>query len=130
MRLLFALLIPLALTACKYDETVSGYTDTGATWVLVELDGKPFIGRATITFPAKGRVAGEAACNRYSGKQTAPLPWFKIEDMQATLMACNDSTGERAFLSALEEMSLAETHGGTLILSNDNGREMVFKSNP
>ena len=130
MRLLFALLIPWALTACKLDETVSGYTDTGATWVLVELDGKPFIGRATITFPEKGRVAGEAACNGYSGNQTAPLPWFKIEDMQVTIMACNDPTGARAFLTALEEMSLAETLGSTLLLSNDDGREMVFKSTP
>lgn len=130
MRILFAFLIPLALTACKYDESISGYTDTDATWTLVELDGKPFTAHATIEFPSKGEVAGQAPCNTYSGTQTVPLPWFKLGPIISTEMACADLATEQQFFAALSEMTLAETLGNTMILTSDDGREMVFTSAP
>ena len=130
MRLLIALLIPLALGACKYDETISGYTDTKSTWRLVELDGNPFPARATIAFPSKGKVTGQAPCNSYGATQTAPLPWFKLEQIISTKMACPDLAAEQRFFSALGEMTLAETLGDTMILTSDEGREMVFKTAP
>ena len=130
MRLFPTLLIALAMTGCKSDETISGYTDTNAVWTLTELGGKPFTARATISFPAKGRVSGKAPCNSYSGTQTAPLPWFKMGPIMSTKMACPDLAAEYEFLSNLEVMTLAETAGNTLILSNDTGLEMVFKTTP
>jgi heat shock protein HslJ len=130
MRFLVALLIPLALTACKYDESISGYTDAGATWTLVELDGKPFTTRATIAFPAKGKVTGQAPCNTYASTQTVPLPWFKLGPIMSTKMACADLAAEQQFFDALAAMTLAETLGNTMILTSDDGREMVFTTAP
>ena len=128
MRLSSALMLVFVLTACKYDETISGYSDPGVTWVLTELDGKAFSPRATITFPSKGKVMGHSPCNSYSSNQTVPLPWFKLGPIMATKMACPDLAAETRFFTALEAMSLAETLGDTLILSNEDGREMVFKA--
>jgi len=130
MRLFLFLLFPLALTACKFDETISGYTDGDATWTLVELDGKPFLARASIAFPSKGEVKGQAPCNTYASTQTVPLPWFKLGPIMSTEMACSDLPAEQQFFDALAAMSLAETLNDTMILSNDAGREMVFKSAP
>ncbi len=129
MRFLIALLM-FTLTGCKYDETISGYVDQRAEWALVELDGKPFPARATIVFPAKGKITGQAPCNRYSTTQSAPRPWFETGPIIATKMACADLAAEQTFFQALGEMSLVDTLGDTLILSNDAGREMVFKSAP
>lgn len=128
MRYLIAFLIPLALPACKSDETISGYTDPNTTWVLVELDGKPFNARATITFPSKGKVTGQAPCNTFGSTQSVPLPWFKLGPIMSTKMACPDLAAEQVFFEALGTMTLAETLGNTLILSTEHGREMVFTS--
>ena len=127
MRLIFIL---LALAACKTDETISGYTDADATWTLVEMDAKPFPARATIAFPTKGNVTGQAPCNSYISTQTAPLPWFKLGPIIATKMACADLNLETRFFEALTAMTLAEVAGNTIILTNDMGREMVFKTTP
>ena len=129
MRILIALLM-FTLTGCKYDETISGYVDQRTEWVLVELDGKPFPARATITFPSKGRIAGQAPCNRYSATQSAPRPWFEAGPVMSTEMACGDLAAEQRFFKALGGMTLVDTLGDTLILSDDTGREMVFKAAP
>lgn len=129
MRILIALLM-FTLTGCKYDETISGYVDQRAEWVLVELDGKPFSARATITFPSKGRIAGQAPCNRYSTTQSAPRPWFEAGPVMSTKMACPDLAAEHRFFKALGEMTLVDVFGNVLVLSNETGREMVFKTAP
>lgn len=126
------LLIPAAallLSACK-DETISGYADAGATWSLVELDSAAFPASTTLSFPEKGRIAGQAPCNSYSGTQSAPYPWFETGPILSTKRACPDLNAETAFFAALSEMSIAEVSGSTLILSNEAGREMVFTSLP
>lgn len=128
MRFLLVLLVFLTLSACKVDETISGYTDAGTEWTLVELDGKPFKAHATIAFPSKGKVTGRGPCNTYGSSQTLPLPWFKLGPIMSTKMACAELKSEQVFFDALGAMSLAETLGNTMIFSNDDGREMVFKS--
>ncbi len=127
MRLIFIL---LALAACKADETISGYTDSDATWALVEMDGKPFPARATIAFPSEGNVTGQAPGHTYTSTQTVPLPWFELGPIIATKMACADLNLETRFFEALTAMTLAEVAGNTIILTNDMGREMVFKTTP
>ncbi|WP_237096223.1 META domain-containing protein [Nereida sp. MMG025] len=114
--------------ACQNDETLSAYGAAGKTWVLTELDGAAFPARATLEFPQAGELAGQAPCNRFFGAQTVPYPWFKAENIAATKMACPDLPAEGQFLTALSEMTLSEVLGDTMILSNDAGREMVFKA--
>jgi len=124
----FILMIPLLLfDACQEDESISGYVSSESTWVLSELDGAPFSASATISFPEPGRVEGQAPCNRYFGNQQAPYPWIALSEIGATKMACSDLPAEAEFLKALEEMTLVEVSGETLIMSNDAGREMVFR---
>ena len=122
------LLALLALANCRGDETVAGYGGGDVTWRLVELDGKVFKARAALHLGAKGEISGEAPCNRYFGTQTAPYPWFAAEKIGTTRRACPDLDAETAFLAALSDMTLSEVLADTLILSNDAGREMVFKA--
>ena len=120
------LLLPLVVFGCG-DETISGYADPKAIYRLVEIDGAPFTPRATIAFPEEGEARGEAPCNRWSATQSVPYPWFEIGPVATTRRACPDLDAEVQFLSALEQMALAEVLGKVLILSNDAGREMVFE---
>ncbi|MHA6263172.1 META domain-containing protein [Arenibacterium sp. CAU 1754] len=122
----FAILSLICLPACRSDETLTGYGASGVVWTLAEMDGRRFAARATLRFPEPGQIAGNAPCNAYSGKQTAPYPWFQAENIAATHRACPDLAAENAFFSALSAMTLAEVGNGTLILSTETGREMVF----
>lgn len=127
MTRILSLLIGLtSLSACAADESISKFVDTSAEYALVEMDGMPFVAKATIAFPEEGRVVGQAPCNRYFAQQTVPYPWFGLEGIGATRMACPDLAIETAFFNALEGMTLAEVSGDTLILSNSLGRQMVF----
>lgn len=119
----------LSVAACK-DETLSGYAPKNTSWVWQELDGTPAPARATLRLPRQGQVTGRAPCNNYSARQTAPYPWFKVEAVTATKVACPDLKSETMFFDALAQMSLAEVSGDTLLLSNDDGREMLFVAAP
>lgn len=127
MRLALVLVAMSLLGYCQ-DETVSGHGADSATWALRSIDGTAFSARATLTFPEEGTLAGEAPCNRYSGQQTVPYPWFSADRITSTRIACPDLDAETRYLRALSEMTLAEIAGDTLILSNDAGREMVFRA--
>ncbi len=128
--------LPLLITAlaglasCQADETISGYADPDSDWVLQELDGKPYLARATIRFPEQGRTEGQAPCNSYFARQTAPYPWIEITGLGSTKMACPDLDAETAFFSALQKVSLAEVAGDTLILSDETGFMMLFRTEP
>ena len=118
------LLTTLFLTACIGDETVAGYGGADRIWVVTELDGRPFTARATLQFSE----AGETPCNRYSGVMTTPYPWFGVTQVVSTRMACPNQDAEAKFLEALTAMTLSEVLGDVMILSNDAGREMLFKA--
>lgn len=114
------------LSAYAADESISGFADPEAEYHLIELDGAAFSATATIAFPHTGEVVGQAPCNRYFATQTLPYPWFNLDGIGATRMACPDLPLEVTFLSALADMTLAEILGDTLILTNGEGRKMVF----
>jgi heat shock protein HslJ len=127
MLKIMRILTPLAfLNACAGDESIAGYVDPSAEYHLVEIDGEAISLWTTIAFPAAGEVVGQAPCNRYFATQTAPYPWFSVDGIGATRMACPDMAAETAFFTALQDMTLSEASGDTLILSNSDGRQMVF----
>lgn len=128
LRTLLTLMAVFTLAAYAPDESISKFVDPVAEYHLIELDGAPFTGRATIQFSEEGRVNGQAPCNRYFATQSVPYPWFALEGIGATRMACPDLDLESAFFEALEGMTLAEVAGDTLILSNSAGRQMVFEA--
>lgn len=124
--LLFSAL--LGLSHCARDETVSAYGGAGVVWTLAEIDGMPAAAPATLSFPEPGRIAGQAPCNGYSGRMEAPYPWFEITGLAVTRRACAALAEETRFLDALAAMTLVEVSGDVLILSDETGREMVFRS--
>ena len=120
-------LLSFLATGCS-DETISGYADREAVYRLVELNGAPFPARATIAFPEPGRAAGEGPCNVWSAAQTVPYPWIELGPIAATRRACPELEAEVAFFAALSEATLAEVSGEVLILSSDDGLQMVFRA--
>lgn len=125
-----ALSTTVAIGACAGDQTLRGQVPEGSVWALSEIDGAAFGARATIGFPAPGKIAGEAPCNRYSGNQAAPYPWFRAERILSTKRACADLAAEQAFFAALARVTLAEVQGEVLILSDPDGPTMVFARQP
>ena len=122
------LFLPLLLAACPKDESISTYADPGAVYHLVEIGGEAFAAGATIAFSEPGAVTGDGPCNSYTARQSVPYPWIRIEDIVATRRACPELATEAAFFAALQSMTLAEASGPVLILSNDDGVEMVFRA--
>ena len=118
----------MLLSACGPDETISGYADTSATYVLQEINGSAFIAKASIRFPKEGEVSGEGPCNSFGASQTAPYPWIELSQLRATRRACPDLPAEATYFTLLETMTFAEIVGGTLILSNSEDQIMVFQS--
>lgn len=118
----------LAVSACQKDETVAGYGATDKLWRLIEMDGAAVDYTATLTFPQAGQIAGAAPCNSYSATMTVPYTWFGVDALTATRRACPELASETAFFAALSDMTLSEVLGNTLILSTDDGREMVFNA--
>ena len=128
-QILLSLSVLALFAACK-DETLSGYTPEETTWILESLNGTPFDANATVIFPEKGKIAGKAPCNSFSARQSGPYPWFSVEAIAATKMACPQLGEETQFFNALQSMTLSEVSGDTLILSNDAGQQMVFRAVP
>ena len=126
-RLLLAFALFLS-AACNGDESVARYGAAGKIWTLAEMDGAAFSAHTTIEFGENGQVSGDAPCNRYSTEQSAPYPWFNLGPILSTKMACSDSPSETAFFSALAKMTLSDVPDETLILSNDAGETLVFKT--
>lgn len=116
------------LVSCGPDETISGFTDPTATYVLNLLNNEPFPARATIRFPQEGKIDGAGPCNSFQATQTAPYPWFEIGPIAATRMACPDLANESAYFSALGTMTISEVGGDVLILSNTEDGQMVFQA--
>ncbi|WP_458791842.1 META domain-containing protein [Yoonia sp. MH D7] len=125
--MLRAILLLVLLAACWGDESVSAYAPFDGDYAMVSLDGAPFGGVATINVSQVGKVTGRAPCNSYFADQLTDYPWFEVGPIGATRMACPDLPLESAFFAALGDMTLAEAHKATLILSNTAGREMVFQ---
>lgn len=122
-----AVIVLASLAACK-DETVAGYGASDHLWQLTEMDGRPMETRATLRFPRRGTIGGEGPCNAYSASMEVPYPWFETGPIRATRRACPDLAAEQAFFDALGQMTQSEVLGGTLILRDELGREMVFKA--
>lgn len=122
-------LLPLlfGLSFCAPDETVSGYAGAGSVWRLTEMAGAPAPADITLALPRAGRIEGQGPCNRYSGGQAVPYPWFEAVEVVATKRACPDLAAETAYLRLLSGMTLAEVLGDVLILTDDADRSLVFR---
>lgn len=115
----------LAANCTQNDETFTAYTPQG-TYVLSEINGAAALFETTLTVGENGQFSGRAACNSYDATSTAPYPWFEIAGIATTKMACPNLTRERTYFTALQSMTLAESSGKILILSNDANETLTF----
>lgn len=120
------LLLILSLTIFQPDETLRSYGGADRTWHLVTLKGANFDATATLTFPSRNRIAGQAPCNRYFSRNAAPYPWIEIGPIGATRRACPDLQAEQAYFEALEAVNVAVIEGDTLTLSDEETPLLVF----
>lgn len=126
-RLLFTALLYVCV-GCGPDETISGYADPQAIYVLKSVDGAAFEATADIAFPEEGTVIGNGPCNSFRASQSAPYPWFDLGPIAATRRACPDLAQEQTYFEALETVTLVEVSGTALLLTNTDGAELVFHS--
>lgn len=128
-KLCLSALALLSACAATADETITGYGALGKSYVVTEIDGAPFAARATLSFPAVGRIEGRAPCNTFFGAVTVPYPWIDIGPLATSRMACPDLAEETKFLSALQSMQVAEVNGDLLLLSvPGTDRSMLFQA--
>jgi heat shock protein HslJ len=121
------LILPLLLSFCAKDETVSGLTTPDAVWQLSAIGGSPVAPRITIRFPEEGKIAGEAPCNSYTAAQAAPVPWIDIGPIAATRRACPGLALETRYLALLEKMEFVEILGDTMLMTAEDGTELEFR---
>ncbi|MGR3713269.1 MAG: META domain-containing protein [Shimia sp.] len=128
MKYLLPLVGLLTLAGCGRDETLTQYGGDAFAWRLVSLNGQAVGYPNGITFGPRGSVTGFGPCSTYSARQTAPYPWFALEDVQVVEVTqdCAYQAQEAAYFAALSEMNLSEVSGSELVLSDDKGREMSF----
>ncbi len=118
-----------SLAACApLDETLTAYAQGETVFRLSAINEMPVKNHTTMDIGTAGQISGTGPCNRYSATQTVPYPWFNLGPIAATKIACENLAEEQLFFAMLSDMSLVEILGGTLILSNTDGDQMVFQS--
>lgn len=128
MKWIASLILPALTAGCFADETLRGYGAADKTWMLTEAREFAATPTITLTFPETGRIAGQAPCNSYHAAMNVPYPWFDAGPIASTKRACPDSPLEAAFLDGLRNATVSEVLDDTLILSDDDGMLMVFRS--
>lgn len=122
------LIFLLALAGCSSDETLTAYAPQDTSFTLIAVNDQATELKATLILGPNGAFSGQAPCNRYFGKITVPYPWFAVADIGSTRMACPNLADEVAYFERLKSMTLSESSGDILILSNDAGDTLVFKT--
>lgn len=110
----------LSLAACQKDETVAGLTTPETVWRLVNINEEAITADFTIQFDKDGAVFGQAACNRYTTTQSAPLPWIEFGMIASTKALCPNAELESRFFAALGMAESVEIAGDTLLISAPN----------
>jgi heat shock protein HslJ/membrane-bound inhibitor of C-type lysozyme len=105
---------------------------TGGEWVVETIDGTPVVEKseATILFMEDGRVAGNAACNRFIGGFDLTGEGLSFSQMGTTMMACEEplSLQEARFLELLQTVFRFEiSPEGRLVLHSPDGRRITAK---
>lgn len=112
--------------AAAQNAPTSPFDQTETVWLLSELDGQTTPPATTLSFAADGRVSGKAPCNRFMGQATWTPDALEFGPLGMTMMACPDLSGERAVMKAFASVVAGGILEGRLILTMENGSEMVF----
>ncbi|HJR53677.1 MAG TPA: META domain-containing protein [Gemmatimonadota bacterium] len=106
---------------------------TGTEWVLTEIRGEPVLGDGEITLVVDESTAGgNAGCNFYGGTPQVTVGTFRLDDLVATVRACEDARlmdQESEYLAILARTSAWEIEEGALTLRTESGDVLVFREN-
>lgn len=110
-------LVALMLSSCS----LSGERPDGIDWQLLAIDGVMVEPATTAIFriEADGSISGKGPCNSYRAQNTATLPDFRFDRLQATRAACDRLANEQLFFAKLAQMQSAELEGDKLNLQAD-----------
>ena len=117
----------VAVSGFPDDETLTGYAERDAVYELVELDGEAVSVSAFVRFPGRKSMEARSPCFAYSGRLSAPMPWFEFQQADRVAYSCIEQPVEDTFADALAQSTLAEVSGGIIILSDDTGPRLVFQ---
>ncbi|MCA8883170.1 MAG: META domain-containing protein [Rhodobacteraceae bacterium] len=121
-----ALCLVVALSASAVFADDPDPLAAGPAWRLVQLNGSAFTARARFSIAVDRRLAGQAPCNSFFGAIDGTAAAFHIGPLAATRNACADLAAESAFFQALEAARQARIDGGRLVMTGDDGVELVF----
>jgi heat shock protein HslJ len=95
-----------------------------ASWVAVELDGKPVEG-LTLDYTTD-QVSGTGGCNRFNGAISIEDDAVQIGPIAATKMICEGkSEVEARYFAALEAARSFTVQGNMLTLKAEDGHDLV-----
>jgi heat shock protein HslJ len=102
----------------------------GTSWKLATLNGQPALTNVSVTmsFGARGTVAGSDGCNLYSGTYTVNGSKLTIKLGPSTMMACPDAAVTKqatAFTTALGNTASFSVSGDKLTLKDVSGKELA-----
>jgi heat shock protein HslJ len=105
---------------------------TGGEWIVETIGGTPVVDKsgATILFMEKGRVAGNASCNRFIGGYSLTGEGLSFSQMGTTMMACEEdlSLQEARLLELLQAVSRFEiSPEGRLVLHTHRGESITAR---
>ena len=128
---LAALVVALAATGAGAEEPAvpDGAKLDGAkldgNWRLVGVQGQAVDAGGTLLVK-DGHVSGSTGCNRFRASFTVTGATIKVAPVAATKMYCQDRAKvERAYLAALETVTVFEFAGDKLILNYQPGDKML-----
>jgi len=107
----------------------------GTQWQLVSLgaaaDPTPVLSDTTVTliFGDAGDVGGSGGCNTYGGSYSVSGSSITFDQIVSTLMACVDNgvqDQESAYFAALQSAVSFTLSSDQLVISYDEGQELVF----
>ncbi len=99
----------------------------GEQWSLVAGAGIPIAttGSPTVEFSAR-RIGGNDGCNNFSTDYEVDGATMRFgEEQVSTMIACDPEAGDEAFGAALAEVAEWSIDEGELILSDENGNELL-----
>lgn len=101
-----------------------------SSWEVDRLNGCPLLRGTSITANfADGTVSGSAGCNLYTASYIAENGMFLLTSpIATTLRYCSPPdvmTQEAKYLTALKDARAYTLEGGSLILRDDNGAEII-----
>lgn len=121
--------VMLGVVGCSGPGTAQG-TLEGTSWLVEEALGRGVLDgiRSTVEFPEAGRVAGQAACNRYSGAIGRSGERIdSIGPLATTRMMCPPAVmdQEQRVLEALGLARRLAREGAYLTLYDEGGEALI-----